>query len=644
MELGSKLGHYEIIDHLGAGGMGEVYRARDTKLKREVALKLLPEDLSTNTERLARLQREAQMLAALNHPNIAAIYGLEESDGVRFLAMELAEGQTLADWLEAGALEIDRALPIALRIAEALEAAHEKGIIHRDLKPGNVVVSEDGNVKVLDFGLAKAYETVGESSPELTKSPTIAAPTQLGVILGTAGYMSPEQARGKLVDLRTDVWAFGAVLYEMLTGTRLFDGETVTDVLGAIVHQEPDWSLLPAATPRRIQSLLERCLRKDIKRRRQAIGDVRVLIEEYLEDPEFTGAVSEDGKALTSWKQWIPWVAVAVLAVALAAALRPRATPPPDTQILRMETTVAVEGFLYANSPGSTVALSPDGELVAVVTGLSSASTQLNLRRLDSLDYTELAGDGAYHPFFSPDSEWVGYATNNQLFRVPTSGGTPQAITNVNRNRGASWAPDGTIIYAGVDLDGLWRISAAGGEPIQLTEVDPDGGDATHRWPQVLPDGKTVLFTSHSQVQGDFDRATIKVVDISSGTIKTVHRGGSQARYVASGHLVYANSRTLFAVPFDLEGLEIVGSPVPVVQNLATDPASGGAQFSASKTGILMYRTGLRLDPTHPAVWIDRQGGETSLLAEPRTYAEARVSPDGRQIAMMELTSGNWEV
>ena len=459
MKIDSKLNHYRIIAKIGEGGMGQVFRALDETLKREVAIKVLPPGLAQNPERLARLEREAQVLAQVEHANIASIYGLEEAtpegggDPVRLLVMQLAEGETLAARIDQGPIPVEEALAIGLQITRALETAHEHGIVHRDLKPANVVLSATGDVKLLDFGLAKAFaaDSMLSSSLQVSASPTVLEATQAGMIMGTAGYMSPEQARGKPVDRRADIWAFGAVLYEMLTGDRVFGGETVTDVLGAIVHREPDWTALPQETPRRIRALLQRCLRKDVDRRIQSIGDARVSIEEYLEDPVAAEAILDAGTeavAPAGWMRWAPWGLAALLGLMWAADLRPHATVERTAATLRMEMTLSVDDPLFSSArSGSSMALSPNGEYVAVATG-TTGTTRLHARRLDDVAFGEIASNGAYQPFFSPDSEWIGYLTNSALLKIPTSGGTAQQIATINLGRGASWAPDGTIVYA----------------------------------------------------------------------------------------------------------------------------------------------------------------------------------------------------
>jgi len=646
MDIGTRLNHYKITAKLGEGGMGQVFRAEDSKLKRDVAIKVLPPELAGDPERMMRLEREAQLLAQIEHPNIAAIYGIEEADGIRFLVMQVADGETLHKRLDSGPLPLQEALYVALQIAQALELAHDKGVVHRDLKPANVMVSEEGVVKLLDFGLAKAFATdqSGSSVADLSASPTMMQATQAGMILGTAGYMSPEQARGRTVDRRADVWAFGCVLYEMLTAQRTFGGETVTDVLGAIVHREPDWDSLPEETPRRIRALLHRCLRKDSNRRIQAIGDARVSLEEYLEDPEAAEAILDGGDTgRPAWQRYAPWAAAAVLAVALGASLMSGTDDDVDPPTLRLDMAIGVTDDLRDLSLGSSLVLSPDGSQIVINTGPTQAA-ELQLRRLDGTTATMLTGGGTYNPFFSPDGAWVGFALSNSLQKVPATGGTPLEIVEVNRSRGADWGENGEIVFTPSFNTGLMAISADGGEQTVVTTLDESVGEVTHRWPQILPGGRYVLFTAHTEGGGGFDAATIKVVDRESGEQTVVYRGGYYGRYAESGHLLFVNAGTLFAAPFDIDTLAIVGSTVPVAEDVADDPGSGGAQYDVSSNGILVHRQGSSGPGTYPAVWLDRDNETSTLLPEPRTYVEARISPDGSLLNMTELNGGNWDV
>jgi serine/threonine-protein kinase len=645
------IAHYRVTGTLGKGGMGEVYRATDTKLNREVALKMLPDAFARDPERMSRFSREAQVLASFNHPNIASIHGLEESEGKRALVMELVEGETLAERLKRGPIPVGEALVIARQVAEGLEEAHERGIVHRDLKPANVKVTPKGIVKVLDFGLAKALEgdSGPSSSPDMSHSPTLSAmATHAGVILGTAGYMSPEQARGQKVDRRSDNWAFGVLLFEMLTGSQLYTGDTVSDVLARVLERDPDWKLLPANTPPSIRRLLRRALQKNVHNRLQAIGDARLVIDECLQGPaeeDQAPAVVTRVETAPLWKRALPWGLLAGTAAALAAVLFSGSGKPSNDFPVRLSVEVA-EKPLYT-SLGSSEVLSPDGKQLMIIAG-DETKRELFLRSLDQLEGTSLVsgtGTGSpYNPFMSPDGKWVGYVTSNELRKIAVSGGTSLTLTKVSRSRGASWGADDMIVLAPGPATGLVRLPAAGGEPQPLTTLDEAKGEVTHRWPQILPGGKAVLFTSHTQAAGGFDNALVEVVILATGERKVLHRGGTYGRYVPSGHLVYVNQATLFAVPFDLDSLEVTGSPAPIVQDLSWDVTDGGAQFSFADTGTLTYLKGGNAIPEYPVVWVDREGRVAQLWAQPGSYANPRLSPDGKKLAMTVLSQGNWDI
>ena len=640
MELGSSLGHYRVVDKLGEGGMGAVYRAEDTRLKRDVAIKVLPPELATDQERLARMEREAQVLASLDHPNIAAIYGLEQANGVRFLVMQLAEGETLADRLAAGPIPLEETLPIALAITEALEAAHARGIVHRDLKPANIQIGADGKVTLLDFGLAKVYETSSDSgvSAAMEESPTFVQATQAGVILGTAPYMSPEQARGQAVDARSDIWAFGCVFYEMLSGDVTFTGPTVTDVLGSIVHKDPNWDALPRRTPRRIRMVMHRCLRKDPMRRLQAIGDARIAIEEYIEDPRSVEAILEAPSARSTWQRALPWVLAGAMLLVAGWALVSGTGGGEATAPLKVQ--IALDAQPLFDGLGSSMLLTPDGEgiVYAIETDVGMAIRVLFLDR--GVTQELVSGPSTYNPFLSPDGTWVGFATQDEIQKVPITGGAPIAITSVARNRGASWGQDDTIIFAPTPNSGLMVVSANSGEPTVLTELAD--GELTHRWPQVLDDGK-VLFTSHTG-STEFDNAQIELFDPATGERQVVVRGGSYGRYVEDGILTYVNDGSLFAARFDADSGELRGSPVPVITNLTNDSIDGGAEMSLGAAGRAIYHTGGGVEPTFPALWVDSAGRSSELWSEARAYAEPRVSPDASKVSFMTLGDGNWDV
>ena len=652
--IGQDLSHYRITDKLGEGGMGEVWRAQDTTLGREVAIKVLPEAFAQDAERMARFEREARVLAALEHPHIAAIYGLEESAGRKFLVMQLAEGETLQERIAQGPMPRETALKIALQIAEALEAAHDKGIIHRDLKPANVKVTAEDQVKVLDFGLAKALEgdpTSSGSHPGLTQSPTLTQQmTEVGVLLGTAAYMSPEQARGQAADRRADVWAFGVVLMEMLTGKTVYAGETVSDTLAGVLAREPEWEELPAETPKAIRRLLDRCLHKDSKERLQAIGEARIGIQKYLANPLEVeeDVTTAEVPAQPIWKRALPWVAVGLLGLALIVALLwPGGSVTGDpTPVARVEVAVADAPLWVAL--GEATVLSPDGKHLAYVVGQGD-STELYLRSLDQLEGTRLAagtgggGSAPYHPFFSPDSQWLGFVTPGELKKLPVTGGTPITLCEVGRSRGSSWGDDGTIVFAPDPNSGLLRVSATGGDPTPLTTLDESKGEASHRWPQVLPGSKAAIFTSIVDEAESFDEAVIELVYLDGGDRKVLHSGGHFGRYVPSGHLIYANSGTLFAIPFDLDNLEVTGSPAPLVQGVAIN-SEGGAQFSVSDLGTLAYIGGEFSVPEYPILSVSHQGATTTLWQQPGTFASPSVSPDGKSLALTVLRDGNWDI
>lgn len=626
---GTRLGCYEILSLIGTGGMGEVYRANDTKLRREVAVKVLPDAFAHDPERLARFRREAQLLAALNHPNIAAIYGLEESDGRSFLVLELVPGETLAQRIHAtGPLPVEETLVICRQIAEALEAAHEKAIIHRDLKPANIKVTPEGKVKVLDFGLAKAFAGEGVSS-DPSESPTLsAAPTLQGTILGTAAYMSPEQARGKTVDKRTDLWAFGCVLYELLTGKQAFRGDDVQEILATVLKAEPDWQALPANTPVKIQDLLRRCLQKDLKRRFRDAADAHIEIEDSLSASASVQPAPVKIPAL-SFRRWALFSALAcVLAAAVTGLAVWTLKPTPPKPVTR--TVIAlpagdqwVTGFL----PG--IALSPDGGQLAYV-ATRGAVQQIYLRALDSLDARPVSGtEGANAPFFSPDGQWLGFVAGQNLKKVSVSGGAPLTIAALPSSFvTGSWGSNDVIVLVPGPSSNLWQVAAAGGTAQPLTRLEK--GESGHYLPEVLPGGKAVVFTVWSQ--GAFGDAQIVVQSLETGKRKVLVNGGNNPRYASSGHLIYIRSGTLLAAPFDLKRLEVTGPPVPLVEGVLE--TNGVGQFSISNNGSLVYLPGAAQGGPKTLVWVDRKGTVAALKAPARSYGFPRISPDGQQLAV----------
>jgi serine/threonine-protein kinase len=629
VDVGTRLGSYEITGLLGKGGMGEVYRARDAKLKREVALKILPEEFSRDPARVSRFQREAEVLASLNHPNIGAIYDLQEANGTRFLVLELIDGETLADRIQHGAIPVQDALDIAKHICEALEAAHEKGIVHRDLKPGNVMLTKVGNVKVLDFGLAKAYETT-PSSASGSNSPTLAtmAATVGGVIVGTAAYMSPEQAKGKPVDKRSDIWAFGVVVYEMLTGRSLFAGETVTETLAAVIEREPDWRRVPA----KVLPVLRRCLEKDPKRRLRDIGDVMAWIES-------TPEASTEPATLRSITRWLWPAVVAVLVVALVAVFwNLRQTPPRvDLPFVRQDVDLGED---IALPPQPTflpnVAISPDGTRLAYVASpLAGGPTRLFTRRLDQPKATALAGtEGAQRPFFSPDGHWLGFNVNRKLNKISVEGGAVVPLMDLTGTfGGAAWAPDGIIVAQQGSF--LVKITEGGGSPpAQVTDLLK--GEGIQASPQLLPGGKAVLFTSNFGT--DRDNATVDVVTFSSHQRKRLVTGGAYPRFapsrgVKAGHLLYVFKEALYAIPFDAENLETHGTAVPILDDLIGTATFPG-KFDMSQMGTMVYQKSSSGSRMSTVQWVDSTGKSQALLSRQGIYQRPRVSPDGQQVAL----------
>jgi len=632
---GTRLGPYEVVALIGAGGMGEVYRARDTRLNRDVALKVLPEAFARDTQRMARFEREAKLLASLNHPNIAAIYGLEESGPIRALVMELVEGPNLAERIRCGPVPMDEALPIARQVADAVEYAHENNVIHRDLKPANIKVKADGVVKVLDFGLAKALSDE-PTEADMSNSPTLSmAATMQGVILGTAAYMAPEQAKGKKVDRRADVWAFGVVLYEMLTGKPLFSGETVAETLASVMLKEPAFAALPSNSPPAIRNLLRRCLERVPKRRLQHAGEARILIEDILSGAAPAEPVAARG--IRSLGRRTLLVGAGCLIAACAATglavwrLRPATPPQPVSRFV----VPLLANEQLRGTTGPMVALSPDGTQLAYVAG-TGGQGQIYLRAMDSLEARPIAGTegNPVNPFFSPDGQWIGFFAAGKLKKVSVSGGAVMTLCDGAFPRGATWGANDTIVFALGNSPGLSQISAAGGDPQVLTKLGE--GEGAHHWPQFLPDGKAVLYAIGTP--GIFDDASIAVQRLDTGDRRILIRGGTYPRYVPTGHLIYYRAGTIMAVPFDASRLDVLGTPAPAVEGVMAGTGNGGAaQFSFSGLGSLVYVPGVLQAAERTLVWVDRKGTETPLSAPPRSYDDLSLSPDGRQVAVQLL-------
>jgi eukaryotic-like serine/threonine-protein kinase len=623
---GTKLGAYEIVAPIGAGGMGEVYRARDTKLARDVAIKVLPEAFACDAERMARFQREAKFLASLNHPNIAAIYGFEDSNGAHALVMELVEGPTLADRIKSGPISIDESLRIAKQICEGLEYAHERGIVHRDLKPANVKVSRDDCVKILDFGLAKAVEGDTEGA-DISTSPTLTRmATQAGFIIGTAAYMSPEQARAKPVDRRADIWAFGCVLYEMLTGKMAFEAETVTDTLAAVLTKEPDRSLLPKDTPLRVRLLLQRCLQKDSKQRLQAIGEGRIAIEEVLEGaPEPASPVATAlASARPLWQRALPWVLFGAAAIAgiVGWILKPASSRPVTRTVITLPPGRRLADFNHY----LVLALSPDGSqlgYVATTEGVGGATQQIYLRKMDSVEANPVPGtEGGSDPFFSPDGQWLGFFADGKLKKVSVYGGPAQVLADAALAGGAGWNKQGMIAFSGGTTP-IYQIPDTGGAPQAVTQLA--NGEVGHSWPEFLPGGKAVLFASGS---GIFAQR------IGTAERRNLTPGGFSPRYLPPGYLLYAQGGNLMVAPFDAKRLELKGTPVPVVGNVMEEAIPAPAQYSISATGSLVYISGSAQTSQSKLVWVSRNGTEQVSPAPAGDYSSPRLSPDGRRVAL----------
>ena len=657
--IGTSLSHYRITEKLGQGGMGEVYRAEDTNLSRQVAIKVLPDEFAHDAERLARFEREAKLLASLNHPNIAAIHGLEEHEGKRFLVLELVEGQTLADRIKKGHIPLDETLDLCRQIAEGLEAAHEKGIIHRDLKPANVKVTPEGKVKILDFGLAKAFQ--GEpTAPDVSKSPTLTSQmTHAGVILGTAAYMSPEQARGKAVDKRADIWAFGCVLYECLTGKRAFEGETVTETMASILKSEPDWALLPAETFPSVRSVLRRCLQKDTSLRIHDIADVRVEIQEK---DIGSAAVVPASRPISRRTIMSAAAAALLIGILVGAALmqyfRPLGTPASQTVVrsnIELESGYWLDGMRFSPPYGldhptrTALAISRDARFLVYSAVKQNPGAHdrphLYMCRLDQLAAAPIPGtEGGISPFLSPDERWLGFWADGKLQKVPLAGGVPVILCDAPGLFGATWGPDNSILFASLAEGGISRVSGDGGEPEALTKPDLARGEASHRLPHALPGGRNVLFTIMTDPWDPKPR--IGVLRLEKRDWSVLLDNATDARYVHTGHLVFMRRGILMAVPFDAEELRITGQPVPAIDRVmhAVNTTSmrletTAGQLDISDSGDLIYAPG-GITPSNEAslVWVDRGGLAQAVVTSKSDFEVPRISPDGQKLLYYTAT------
>ena len=632
---GTRLGPYEIVGAIGAGGMGEVYRARDTRLGREVALKVLPESFAQNAQRMARFRREAQVLASLNHPNIAAIYGFEDSSNTHALVMELVEGPTLADRIQQGAIPIEEALPIAKQIAEALEYAHERGIVHRDLKPSNIKITPGGQAKVLDFGLAKAIEG-DAATTSVESSPTMSAmATRVGFLLGTAAYMSPEQARGKAADRRADIWAFGVVLYEMLSGLRLFIGETTSDTLAAVIRAEPDWNALPANTPPAIRNLLRRCMGKDPRQRLQAIGDARIVLEEVLSGAPQDGASGAVTPAQTRWLRGLPWALAALLAVALAASflilplvMQRQPAPAIVAQIEPPRDAYFVVEGVTAGPP----VLSPDGSALAFTAATSDGHRMLWLQELSSPAAHSLDGtDDAASPFWSADSKSLAFFAHGKLNRIVASGGPVSVVCDAPMGRGGTWGADGTILFA-VLSGPIFRVAASGGAPEPMTKISDSS--TSQRWPQFLPDGRHFLYLEQLRGPG----SAVYAGSLDGGQAKRLLEGDSNAVYAPPGYLLFIQQGTLMAQRFDTAKLQLTGDAAPLAAHVSVDTSLGRGNFTVSGNGILAYM--IAGSDVARLLWFDRSGKQLAETGTASVYGFPQISPDGNKLVVPTAQTG----
>ena len=635
---GSRLGPYEITGTLGAGGMGEVYRATDVNLTRQVAIKVLPNTFANDPERLARFEREAKTLAALNHPNIAQIYGFEKANGVSALVMELVEGPTLADRIAQGPIAVDETLPVAKQIAEALEAAHEQGIIHRDLKPANIKLRPDGTVKVLDFGLAKALEPAWSANVNATASPTITSPammTGVGVLLGTAAYMSPEQARGKPVDKRCDIWAFGCVLYEMLTGRRPFAGEDVTDTIAAVVRAEPEWDALPSQTPAAVRRVLKRCLEKQVRERLPHIGAARLDINEALGS---TGDSTPSASPRPTHSTRLAWSIAAMLGLALAAiaafsAVMYLRAPLPVANVYRSNLSPLSNA---TTDFASHLALSPDGRQLAFVARDAGDRPMLWVRPLDSNEAQPLAGtQGAAAPFWSPNNRSLAFIADGKLKTIAAAGGPVAVLSDAEVPLPGAWNQDDVIVFTPKRSSPVFRVSAKGGTPTPVTRIASTDGAVVHAFPAFLPDGRHFLYLSQSPNGSD---QRLELASLDSPEPKRLVEGASNAVF-ANGYVLYLRDTTLMAQPFDTTDLRLTGSAMPLVASLdGLNPTlTEGTSFAASQTGVLVYRTGAPRNAQ--LTWFDRSGRTLGVVAEPGPYGNVWLSPDAQQAAVEVLAS-----
>jgi serine/threonine-protein kinase len=664
LTAGAHLGPYEILAAIGAGGMGEVYRARDTKLNRDVALKVLPDAFTLDADRLARFKREAQVLASLNHPNIGAIYGFEETNpsassgqaGLQALVLELVEGPTLADRIAQGPLPLDEALPIAKQLADALEAAHEQGIIHRDLKPANIKLRADGTVKVLDFGLAKALapDSAGAAAGSHTRSPTITTPamTLAGVILGTAAYMAPEQAKGREADKRSDIWAFGCVVYEMLTGQRAFDGEDMTDVLGGVVRLEPKWEAFPANLSPALRTLIQRCLAKDRQQRVSDISAVKFVLTELQNLVASHLPAAPVAAPRPRWRRAVPAVVIAMLAALLGGAVAWTLRPSPTPSVVAQFSVPLPDGQSFNYSGRQIVAVSADGTRLAYIANFRIYIRSINEPEPHAVPRTDAESNTVTLPLFAPDGQSIAFYESSALKRIPLTGGVATTIANISSPPcGASWGPDG-LVFANSQggRNGIWRVSPTGGVPELLVEFP---NDETPCSPHLLPGGRTVLFTLNKvslgagTETGEWDKAQVVAQSLADGT-RHVLMEGSDARYLPTGHLLYSIAGTMHAVTFDADRIALTGGPVPVIQGVTRSRGeeTSATQAAVSESGTLVYLPGPATTAATPFSLLvgDGRSDPVRLDVPAGALEHPRVSPDGTMLAVGRNDRGRSDI
>jgi Tol biopolymer transport system component len=631
---GTRVGVYDVTEQIGEGGMGQVFRATDTSLGRQVAIKVLPAAFAADPERTARFEREAKTLASLNHPHIAAVYGFEKSSAAMYLVMEHVDGEDLSRRIARGPIPLDEAIPIARQIAEALAAAHDQGIVHRDLKPANIKVRTDGTVKVLDFGLAKAMDPGNasrESGAGLANSPTITTPamTAAGMIMGTAAYMSPEQAKGRIADKRSDIWSFGCVLYEMITGKKLFDAEDVSETMAAVLRADLDWQALPAGLPKSVRALIEGCLKRD---RKERIGDIAVA-QFLLKQTEGSPSPAR-AQASPAWKMIAAALALSTIAAIAVAGYVYRSRPAAEVTEFLIEPS-AKNIFVTALRTGTSVQVSPDGTRLAYTARDEAAHVLIWVRPLNSLLARPLVGtDEAEFPFWSPDSKSLAYFAKGKLFKIDANGGPAQTLCNAQGARGGAWGVNSEIVFGGGTGGGLTRISTAGGDPVSITKAK----EGDHRFPTFLPDGRHVLF--YLQAVGAGENGGLYVAALDSGEIKLVAKSETSGVYAAPGVVLFVRGGSLVAQHFDLATLTVTGEPVLLAEHVESGVFAGVLSYSVSTTGVLAYGLGSGRSDIYALTWLDRHGKELGVVGEAQNYIGFDLSPDGKSVVVHRHEQG----